>query len=989
MRNGKSFLSTITIVLLSTLAVMAQNPQVSVDPESFLVTLLEGEQTTRTLTITNSGDAELAYEIWLHNPDPASENALIAVSTSPYNDENLQLENTLTDLGYSYVFVNSVGEALAANADAIMGRFGGAILDPVELESWVLSGHGYLHLGDWSSWLAVASQATGGEAITIDIVDPNSPLAIDLPSSWSATGFWHYQGSQRLGWMTDATYGNVGDATVLSETHQRAITLKRLGNGYVSFLGFNVYGEAAPAASLQLFANALDWITTGAWSSWLSLTPTEGTVPSGEFREVELLLDAAGLGGGSYELEVMVSSNDPASPLLTVPVTLQVTGSPVLTSDPTELEFGTCYIDSTVTRQLDVANVGTDLLLVTEIQATPPWQGGHLPFSLMPGEHEILTVVFAPTTSADYNGSLTLLSNDPVQPVYLVPLHGVAMIPPIIGIDPASVYTELYRENFGEELLTVTNQGEADLEVIMLLHNLIPTYSPGPSGDELSELIHSQLPGFNSQPPAWAQTPNPIGNPPPVDSRNITIAVTQSNFLVENNQLEYTLAELGYSHVYITEVEEAAEAGALAILGRFGGVDLNLDDLTAWIESGHGYIQIGDWIDWYPDNWTHLGGAEVVVELQDSGHPLASGLPASWIADGYWEYSRGEFLGWVTSSAFHDVADATAAATTYERVVTADQVGEGFAVYLGFNVYGENACAESKQLLENALQWVITGDVVTWVRPVPNTLSLPGGEEFDVALEFDSHGLNVGDYFAILTLLTNDPSLPELEALINMRVLPDEDCQPCFSLQELSCGQPVTGNTNQLCNISAWDQYGCAPETEMGPELVYHINIPDYRELIVNWESEGLLHLFLLTECDPQACIAVGDGGLLYYDCLAPGDYYLALDGPLPEGVAFDLIVNCNQCLTLVEPSVYSLDENYPNPFNPVTSIGFNLAEPGMTTLSVFNLQGQLVATLIERPLPAGSHRVQFDGSSLSSGLYFYTLNAGEFTATRKMVLIK
>jgi hypothetical protein len=989
MNNGKKYFFAITVVMLTAVAALAQDPQISIDPESYLVSLLEGEQTTRNLTITNDGDAALAYEIWLQNPDPASSDPLIAVSSSPYIDENLQLEATLDELGFDYVYVGSVAEAQTAGADVLMGRFGGAVFDSGELESWVMSGHGYLQLGDWCSWLAIESEATGGQPITVDIVDPNCPLSVDLPSSWEATGFWHYQGSQRLGWLNDISSANVADATVNGETQQRAVTLKRLGNGSVAFIGFNVYGEAAPEESAQLFANALDWVTTGAWSSWLSYDPTEGTVPSGEERVVELIFDATELGGGVYELEVMLSSNDPLNPLLVIPATLQVTGTPVITGTPEALDFGSCLVDSTVTLELDIANEGTDLLLVAEIQVTAPWVGGHAPFSLMPGEHQILEVVFAPVDPAEYDGTLTLLSNDPAQPVYIIPLQGIAGIPPIVSVAATEVYKELYSNSYGEELFGINNTGGAELEVTMLLRGLAPSYDSGPSGDELRELLDSQVPVASSQPPEWVQAYPGRTDLPPADARNITIAVNESDFLAENAQLEATLAEMGYTHFYISSVEEATEAGALAILGRFGGCDLDQDDLTDWIESGHGYIQIGDWVNWYPDTWTVLGGAAVEMDLQDTTHPITSGLPAHWTASGYWEYNRGNFIGWVISDAFHDIADGSANATTYERVVSADQIGDGFSVYLGINVYGENACAESKQLLENALQWVVSGDVVTWVRPLPNAVTVPGGEGFDVTLEFDSEGLSMGEYYAIMTMLTNDPVTPEVEIMIALSVQADETCQPCADIMEIACGETVTGYTDQFCNVSAWQQYECWPELQDGPELVYHFNIAQHSEITVNWSADDELQLFLLTDCIPEACIAAGEGGEFYYDCLMPGDYYLVLDGSLPGGIGFDLTMECATCLTEVVPVEYALQANYPNPFNPATTIDFSLAEPGLVNLVVYNVQGQKVATLLEQRLAAGSHQVQFDGSSLPSGLYLYSLSVGEFTQTRRMLLLK
>ncbi|MCB0294283.1 MAG: T9SS type A sorting domain-containing protein, partial [Calditrichaeota bacterium] len=79
-------------------------------------------------------------------------------------------------------------------------------------------------------------------------------------------------------------------------------------------------------------------------------------------------------------------------------------------------------------------------------------------------------------------------------------------------------------------------------------------------------------------------------------------------------------------------------------------------------------------------------------------------------------------------------------------------------------------------------------------------------------------------------------------------------------------------------------------------------------------------------------------------------------------------------------PSEFVLEQNYPNPFNPVTFIRFALPEALPVRVEVFNMLGQPVATLVNEMKPAGYHTVSFDGSELSSGIYFYRLEAGSFS---------
>jgi tartrate-resistant acid phosphatase type 5 len=85
----------------------------------------------------------------------------------------------------------------------------------------------------------------------------------------------------------------------------------------------------------------------------------------------------------------------------------------------------------------------------------------------------------------------------------------------------------------------------------------------------------------------------------------------------------------------------------------------------------------------------------------------------------------------------------------------------------------------------------------------------------------------------------------------------------------------------------------------------------------------------------------------------------------------------------------YSLYANYPNPFNPVTHIRFDLPEVSDVKIGVYNTLGQEVAILLEERKPAGTHVVDFDGNALSSGVYLYKIQAGSFQQVRKMVLMR
>jgi photosystem II stability/assembly factor-like uncharacterized protein len=85
----------------------------------------------------------------------------------------------------------------------------------------------------------------------------------------------------------------------------------------------------------------------------------------------------------------------------------------------------------------------------------------------------------------------------------------------------------------------------------------------------------------------------------------------------------------------------------------------------------------------------------------------------------------------------------------------------------------------------------------------------------------------------------------------------------------------------------------------------------------------------------------------------------------------------------------FKLYQNYPNPFNPSTTINYELRNTNYVTLKVYDLQGKEVQTLVNKKQSAGNYSVEFNGSNLSSGIYFYTLQTGNFKETKRMMLIK
>jgi len=174
--------------------------------------------------------------------------------------------------------------------------------------------------------------------------------------------------------------------------------------------------------------------------------------------------------------------------------------------------------------------------------------------------------------------------------------------------------------------------------------------------------------------------------------------------------------------------------------------------------------------------------------------------------------------------------------------------------------------------------------------------------------------------------------------------------------------------------------------------LVFTLDTPyEYdstKSLVIEIEQCGVTGTFSGFSL-AHSVVTVGQGGRSYsttVTCTAPY-----------QGLSANRQVNCGVNITPISgitpvsniPDKFSLSQNYPNPFNPTTTINFNIPTKEFVILKVYNVLGKEVATLVNETKNEGSYNVDFDGTNLSSGSYFYKIEVGDFVDTKKMLLVK
>ena len=163
-----------------------------------------------------------------------------------------------------------------------------------------------------------------------------------------------------------------------------------------------------------------------------------------------------------------------------------------------------------------------------------------------------------------------------------------------------------------------------------------------------------------------------------------------------------------------------------------------------------------------------------------------------------------------------------------------------------------------------------------------------------------------------------------------------------------------------------------------------------------NWLTNSNIDTFFTTQLDDPVIIAgipsqsfyLGDS-LIFFEAIAFGetenDMMTSMEAAIAKYAELTSVYYDNS----YKVSDFSLAQNFPNPFNPTTKISFSLPSRQNVILKVFNSIGQEVAELVNRELFPGKYTVDFNASSLSSGVYFYKISAGDFSLTKKMLLLK
>lgn len=569
---------------------------------------------------------------------------------------------------------------------------------------------------------------------------------------------------------------------------------------------------------------------------FLSASSMEGTVAAGQEEQVGITFDASGLFGGTYENEIIVSTNDPANPSFNVPAVMNVTGTgtPVISVAPTTVAFENTFVGGTSNAVLEITNNGTEILNISDIVASENFGvNGTTTLTILPFESATVQVQFAPLELGDLTGTITISSNDSENPSLEVPVSGTGVDAPSVTITPESLSAELETGSEVTETLTITNEGVAPLEFTIETSaansesTTVDIIIDG--GKSLTKTSQNVKQPFNSSFKGMS-----FSSDVSLSSSEISVLIlspdtdvsdlnTALNSFPDINAVTYplsdlpaiTMADVEPFDVIVTTnnfqwlaaggVEPSVVGDILADFIDGGGKVITNNfayDYSAWalegrfIDEGYGPFT-GTTTDFFGS--TNLG----TVHAPD--HPVMEGVTA--VSNSYlWQdptlaADATLIADWDDGSHFVAANDNVVAF----NILPSD--GSGSAGWTG----------DLALMYHNAIKWLGGSG---FVSVDTDSGVLEQGESIDVSVTISASGLNAGFYQANIDVVTNDPLNELVQVPVELNVLgPVIEVNPesleVTVLQGLTDTRTITISNNGSAEANfVLDIVNSAPEAE-------------------------------------------------------------------------------------------------------------------------------------------------------------------------------
>ena len=518
---------------------------------------------------------------------------------------------------------------------------------------------------------------------------------------------------------------------------------------------------------------------------WLSLSEFGGILNYGESIDIDVTFDATGLYGGVYEAIIAITSNDPENSEVQIPVTMNVTGIPILELSHDILDFGDVQIDVPEVFELTIYNVGTQTLEVTEIESSlSNFIVSETELFISPMSNAVLLVTFESATAGVFEATLSFSTNDTNNPTVALDMIAEAKLPPSISVSPTSFYEYLGYNQTTEGTLTISNNGEMPLE--FSITSFLDISNP-------SKVKFDQTINMGEETLVMENHPDK-----PIVVREHLIQYTEGkkgksnfNILIYEEVPDFywyteALYSLDYDFSFATSwdgIYTALSGGTdwdLILINSYDNSagTTTLDALNSYINSGGKLIfahwQAGDFSSHSIS--TSMGISYVssfTTPISFSLTDEASILNApNILPNGFsWTHDQYNVDGQIVETLTGATRMAIFAGYPNSAAIVLNEGGNSiFNAFQSDNFSGDSNSSgkdDIQELIENQITYLLANNLI--VSPTSGTI-FPG-EDFDISVIFSSNGLLPGIYEGTINIESNDPD----NSLIDVPVTLDVD----------------------------------------------------------------------------------------------------------------------------------------------------------------------------------------------------------------------
>lgn len=1026
-------------------------PNISVTPESLSAELITGETVTQTLTINNTGSSDLIFDIDIVGISMETlplkiEQSLIS---ERYGSAGLNVLLAIADDGASYITSELLLYPDISSINIFSLRDSTPTID-------VLRGYDVVMAWTFDQYL---DPVGFGDALA-DYVDQGGSVVLGAVSWYDSCGQFGLCGrimGPSYAPLISASYGNhysSANLQILNPTHpilenvttasdeyrdytflttgSRLIARWSDGENFVAVKG-SVVALNSYVGDYYQFTGDIPLIVHNSLlyaagrSGWLSANPINGIISAHSALNIDVIYDAGGLYAGDYQANLLIISNDPDEDTITVPVHLNITGIPNIFLSDTSFDFNSLFVGTSRRENLVVSNFGTDVLNINSITSdNTDYTVGIGNFSLDPGENQNVFLTFTPTEVGERIGTLTISSNDPDEEESTISLRGDGIAPPVVGVTPESLSIELFKGDTTNRIFTITNSGES---------NLIYNINIQDTGISKTLTLYPSIRGSSSS----------------INKKNIKKNEIDTRIYPEKIQNAGGPDPFGYRWSDSDDPDGLQFNWIDVSLGA--SVNLKDDDYIAGVPLGftfnyygyeytsvnimsNGWLSFNDFENWYPydvPSSDSFAGA-IVPFGKDLFAPDAKYIRYQTFGTTPYrffvvEYNTIPNFGGLDKKTFEVTFYEGTNNIIFQYLNTQDQpdaIGiESPDQTMGMGNAGTGDLFINPTSVKNnyAIEFSISPG---WISVIPLSAIVLPDSVLNVNVAFNTKDFNLGSYNANILIHCNDPDKRIITIPTKIQIKDSLD-GPFILTVSATNGSVIKNpdkplyDKNELVELTAigdtgfhfinWsgDTSGTANPINVvmnGNKNITASFAMNVYKIIATAGANGTI--------SPSDTVNVNYGDSITFKMYPIYGYEVDsiwTDGIFTGSDSFytfkNVIANHTIHVSFKQkmqvsirwndiPKVYSMQQNYPNPFNPVTVIWYSIPEESKVSLKIFDVLGQEIKTLVNKTQEAGNRNVEFDASALTSGMYFYRIEAISisdpskfFIQVRKMILLR